>query len=906
MELYFLIFTILIFTTNCLEEDINYIKRLTYREEFDPNNSFYILNTEEPYKFVKNLVKNEIITNSSSYTYEWSDHESKTYISFKDYLPPEDSEGYRDMTNYDFIYINVYSKNNVGSKIILVLYCQKREPDEISQMTNSYKSFPLTINFIGWKEIKIPYLNLDDSYGADLTKVSGLTLYATGWGCVPNKDSILIIDKILFTKTKYIFNMKESEIFEENYSNILKRFKYSLIGSSSLITEKNENIVKRLKSIVKTAEKTHDLINKSGLPFSYSMENSQDMNEIYYKIRQMAMGYAVEGGDLNKNKEFYKDIIDALDYMHDNYYTKKSENIFNGLDNWWNWQIGVPQALVEIIIYLKDELTDEEINKYLTPLNEYIPLPSMTMANRADIAYSCIIAGALQRNYSRIAFSVEMLRELFNIVEQGDGFYEDGSFIQHTVYAYIGGYGSALINSLSKIAYSLEETCFRFDDDMKEKQYNWISNSYIPFLFEGAFFDLVRGRNVVRNPTGLSTGVNAISSFCFIAEYINDKNNIAFLKSYLKSIYQKEQTFYDSSLLISSLGILEEIILDENIKVNEGNNNFAKVFSRMDKAIAQVNGVGLGISLSSSRTGKYESINGENKKGWYQGDGMTYIYLSPQDYANSYWPYVNYYRLPGTTVTKSPREEKATEGNKVLAKYDFVGGAYFDINMVVAMEFASENNYTNFYSSLIGNKAYFIFGNIFVFMGNNISCNDNYDVETIIENRKLNGKLYFGDKEITGKSGSVDSNYIYIENYGGIYIPDYSNVKYDIAENNFLEIYIEHGKNIKNSSYKYYIIPNIEKNELLKYISKIEIISETNKISAVKNIETNIIEYIFWEKGNIDNLKVDNPCTILIKGNDLYISDPTQKIEYINVSFGTDNYMIRLSKGYTTKKKIKN
>ena len=102
------------------------------------------------------------------------------------------------------------------------------------------------------------------------------------------------------------------------------------------------------------------------------------------------------------------------------------------------------------------------------------------MENRADIAYSCIIAGILQKNYTRIALSVEMLRELFDIVEQGDGFYNDGSFIQHNVYAYIGGYGAALINSLSKITYSLDETCFMFDDAMKENQFKWIFNSFLP------------------------------------------------------------------------------------------------------------------------------------------------------------------------------------------------------------------------------------------------------------------------------------------------------------------------------------------------------------------------------------------------------------------------------------------
>ena len=143
----------------------------------------------------------------------------------------------------------------------------------------------------------------------------------------------------------------------------------------------------------------------------------------------------------------------------------------------------------------------------------------MTMANRADIAYSCIIAGALQKNYSRIVFSVEMLRELFDKVEQGDGFYNDGSFIQHNVYAYIGGYGASLINSLSKIAYSLEETCFMFDDEMKEKQYWWISEGYLPFLYEGAFFDLVRGRNVERNPKGLNTGTSVIK-FIFICDKV--------------------------------------------------------------------------------------------------------------------------------------------------------------------------------------------------------------------------------------------------------------------------------------------------------------------------------------------------------------------------------------------------
>ena len=77
--------------------------------------------------------------------------------------------------------------------------------------------------------------------------------------------------------------------------------------------------------------------------------------------------------------------------------------------NWWNWDIGIPQALFQILVYLKEELTIEQINKYLSPLNKYIPLPSMIMANRIDIVYSCIIAGALHKDYKRIVFQLKCL-----------------------------------------------------------------------------------------------------------------------------------------------------------------------------------------------------------------------------------------------------------------------------------------------------------------------------------------------------------------------------------------------------------------------------------------------------------------------------------------------------------------
>ncbi|WP_372009054.1 polysaccharide lyase family 8 super-sandwich domain-containing protein [Paenibacillus chitinolyticus] len=66
-------------------------------------------------------------------------------------------------------------------------------------------------------------------------------------------------------------------------------------------------------------------------------------------------------------------------------------------------------------------------------------------------------------------------------------------------------------------------------------------------------------------------------------------------------------------------------------------------------------GFGFGLSLSSNRVDKYESGNKNNVQGWYTGDGMTYLYNAASGQYDDFWPTVNRYRLPGTTVDTHSR-----------------------------------------------------------------------------------------------------------------------------------------------------------------------------------------------------------------------------------------------------------
>ena len=63
----------------------------------------------------------------------------------------------------------------------------------------------------------------------------------------------------------------------------------------------------------------------------------------------------------------------------------------------------------------------------------------------------------------------------------------------------------------------------------------------------------------------------------------------------------------------------------------------------------------------------------------------------------------------------------------------------------------------------------------------------------------------------------------------------------------------------------------------------------------------NVKEYVFWEKGSFENIKVDNPCTLILYDKEFYISEPSQKINEINISIDNKNFNVKLRKGYTYK-----
>lgn len=146
----------------------------------------------------------------------------------------------------------------------------------------------------------------------------------------------------------------------------------------------------------------------------------------------------------------------------------------------------------------------------------------------------------------------------------------------------------------------------------------------------------------------------------------------------------------------------------------------------MGRAVHRRNGWCFAISMCSGRVSRYESINGENLKGFHTGAGMIYLYDDDAtQYTDNFWPTVDPYRLAGTTVDHKPI---ADAGGRADPTTTWAGGAVLD-RKYLAAGMALQAAETD----LAGKKSWFCFDEYVVCAGVGITATSGYRVETVLE-----------------------------------------------------------------------------------------------------------------------------------------------------------------------------
>lgn len=631
-----------------------------------------------------------------------------------------------------------------------------------------------------------------------------------------------------------------------------------------------------------------------------STSSSSQITASYDRLRNMTRAYATKGSSFRNDPKLKKDIIAALDWLYANRYNESAAPY----GNWWDWEIGTPQTLLNIVVMLGEQLTGAQITNYMNAVERFSPTPYLhagngptTGANRVWKANIVALRGVIVQDSAKIALARDSLSDVFEYVTSGDGFYQDGSFIQHGKHPYTGGYGVSLLNETANLMYLLSDSPWQVTDPKQENLYRWVHDAFEPLLYRGAMMDMVRGREIARSfAQDHATGHNAIRAIIRLSQ-VAPSSEAAALRSMVKYWITTDtyQDFFASSS-VNMILLGREIVQSAS---SRGELVLHKRYPSMDRVVHRRPGFAFGLSMSSARIYNYESINNENLKGWYTADGMTYLYNDDlAQYSDDYWPTVNPYRLPGTTVDTQPREARSVPyAQDYLSSKRWVGGTDLLDYGVSGMELDAYG------SSLTAKKSWFMFDDEVVSLGAGITSTDGRTVETTVENRKLSDAN--ATIRVDGASSSFSQTMpgvtsLHLEGTGGYYFPGGSDLRgvreartgawRDIngsgspnpITRNYATFWIDHGRSPTDASYSYVTLPNKSASETAAYSADpdIEVLSNTVVVQAVRETALGLVGANFWQAGRASYLQANTPASMLIEedGDELTlsISDPTQ------------------------------
>ena len=707
---------------------------------------------------------------------------------------------------------------------------------------------------------------------------------------------------------------------------IINKWQEFLIGlpnSDSQIKMTDEEIKKVVSFNEKNADGYYSDINlskdrKSIFKSFENMKSGVDVLKQYDGLVKIVKAYSTPGTKYYKKEEIKTQVIDALDWLYDNAY---HENLPE-LGNWWQWEIGIPKKLNEILAIMYDEVPKDKKIKYLkasqyfqpyakwsafSPSASYSSAPHKrisTGGNRIDTSLICFIRGVLMEDRTQILDGLNSVAEVGKIVTEKDGFYKDGSFVQHDNVAYNGTYATVLFDGLGMILELIDGTEFKIESPEINNIYDSILKGYSYLMINGGVNDSVSGRSISRdNSSEIERGKDLVSSITLLSskapkEYRND------LYSMIKKIVL-DNNFYsvikkESKPKIKN--ILENIMADENIKPLKVEGT--KIFGAMDRAVYTNSKEGkVVLSMHSNRIANYETMNEENLKGWYTGDGMTYIYGKDSSSFVEFWSTADMYHLSGVTNSINKMENKAGERREkpTVSPKKFVGGVETGDVAFVGMDFISWNNKTT------AKKSWLMIDGAVLALGSNITSTDG-EIHTTIDNRILKkGKIYIDGKELNKNSTIKDPKNLTInfnENYPdeniGYKIINSPELNINFTENKgswkdiggtldteivkqYFSVYLNHGKDPKDETYAYVILPMFSKEEVENYdTSRFKIEKLDDKAHIVRDAKTDIVAINFWNAGEneFEGIKTKYPLSIIKDEKDgtlkLYVSDPTQ------------------------------
>ncbi len=388
----------------------------------------------------------------------------------------------------------------------------------------------------------------------------------------------------------------------------------------------------------------------------------------YGRLSTLARAWTTPGSRHHGSDEVLEAVTSGLFDLHRLvYHAGQAE-----FGNWWSWEIGASRSLADCMAILRDHIDQSDLDDYCAAIDHFVPDPwkqfqpprevvTSTGANRVDLCQAVIVRSLITADIDRLTHAIEGLSDTWQYVTSGDGFFRDGSFVQHSTLGYTGTYGVVLLGGLSKLFALLAGSNHDVSDPSRSIIDDAVEDSYAPLMYRGQMMDAVRGRAVSRQAArSYPDGAAAIDAILRLAQAVEPELATRWrglCRQWIEA-GRSGTAGYDilDGASITRTSLVHELLTsDVEPSADAGG---PRLFPGMDRLVhrGRDNRWAMTVAMCSNRIAWYECGNGENDLGYQTSSGMTYLYLDTDDahFDDEFWPTSDLAAPPGTTVDTLP------------------------------------------------------------------------------------------------------------------------------------------------------------------------------------------------------------------------------------------------------------
>ena len=496
---------------------------------------------------------------------------------------------------------------------------------------------------------------------------------------------------------------------------------------------------------------------------------------------------------------------------------------------WWN-AIGIPGFMGGVFIMMEEELSETTKQKGIQIMNLGVK-PDFYDYHGVATGQNLLWLATVHLYTSCLSNDIEGLKKVFKavskeiVVTNNEGVQPDYSFYQHGQQNYTFGYGKGFTTYSVQFFYLFNGTAFAFPKEKVDviahyllDGQQWMShNTYLEYT--------AMGREISRK------GIN--------------RGGIVTALKMMEEIDPERSAEYNA--------FAERLNGSKAAQPLIGN----RYFWRSDLMVHQRPNYYFGLKTTSNRIVSGEAGNGENIKGYYQGNGTYYLVRTNEEYKEIF-PIFNWRKLPGGLIPQSLSPIPQMNWSKgARGATSFVYGISDSLYGCFAYDYNKDNTKAH--------RSWFMFDNEIVYLANGIEGDSLY--------QSINQSLLKGEVWQSGVNNQSEGNSqkVFHDNTGYCILKNNftTEVKTDKQSGSWKDINlaagsekiekkvftlgISLGNKVTDASLAYAIVPAINLNDFKNYSLKdhITLLENSNSIQAVYQKDIQQVQAVFYSEGKI-------------------------------------------------------